>query len=242
MPTAEGRIHSVETFGSLDGPGIRYIVFFQGCPLRCLYCHNVDTLDPKGGMLKTSDEIVADILRYKSFISTGGVTLSGGEPLFQPEFEKEFLVKCHENGIHTAIDSSGGIPLQKCKEALDEADLILLDIKALPDDLCTRIIGQSSKNSIDILNYREKTGKSVWIRHVIVPGLTLDYGLLTSLADFLKNYKCIERIELLPFHKMGEYKWKELNKAYTLTDTPEPTYTEIENAKRIFSERGFNIK
>ena len=159
-----------------------------------------------------------------------------------PSIPKEILEKCHENGIHTAIDSSGGIPLQKCKEALDEADLILLDIKALPDDLCTRIIGQSSKNSIDILNYREKTGKSVWIRHVIVPGLTLDYGLLTSLADFLKNYKCIERIELLPFHKMGEYKWKELNKAYTLTDTPEPTYTEIENAKRIFSERGFNIK
>lgn len=239
MPS--GRIHSIETFGSLDGPGIRYVVFLQGCPLRCLYCHNVDTWVCDSGTVKSADELVSDILRYRNFIATGGVTLSGGEPLLQHEFTTQVIKKCQENGLHTAIDTSGAIPLKICKEAIDTADLILLDIKALSPDLCKKITGQDNKNALDILRYREEIGKPVWIRHVIVPGLTLDTAKLQELADFLSQFRCITKVELLPFHKMGEYKWEEMNIEYSLKSTNEPTYTEIENAKKIFSERGFII-
>lgn len=237
----DGRIHSIETFGSLDGPGIRYVVFLQGCPLRCLYCHNVDTWGCDSGTIKSADELVKDILRYRNFIASGGVTLSGGEPLLQHEFATEVIRKCRENSLHTAIDTSGAVPLKVCKEAIDEADLILLDIKAFSPDLCKKITGQNNKNALEILRYREEIGKPVWIRHVIVPGLTLNYALLEELADFLRQFKCITKVELLPFHKMGEYKWEEMNIEYRLKDTNEPTHTEVENAKKIFSERGFNV-
>ena len=237
----DGRIHSIETFGSLDGPGIRYVVFLQGCPLRCLYCHNVDTWGYETGTVKSADEVVQDILRYRSFIASGGVTISGGEPLLQHEFTKEIIQKCHENGLHTAIDTSGAIPLKICRETIDAADMLLLDIKALSPELCKKLTGQDNKNALDILNHCESTGKPVWIRHVIVPGLTLDTELLNELADFLSQFKCIKKVELLPFHKMGEYKWNELKIEYSLHDTDEPTYSEVENAKKIFSERGFTI-
>ena len=240
MPIS-GRIHSIESFGSLDGPGIRYVLFLQGCPLQCLYCHNVDTWSYEGGTVKTADEVVMDILRYRSFIATGGVTLSGGEPLLQHEFAKEIMRKCHEHSIHTAIDTSGAVPLRICKEAIDEADLVMLDIKALSPELCKKITGQDNKNALEILRYREETGKAVWIRHVIVPGLTLDTELLEELAEFLSQFKCIKKVELLPFHKMGEYKWEEMGKEYSLKATDEPTYTEVENTRKIFSERGFTI-
>ena len=236
-----GRIHSIETFGSLDGPGIRYLVFLQGCPLQCLYCHNVDTWSYNCGSMMTADELVNDILRYRSFIASGGLTLSGGEPLLQHEFAREVMMLCHKHSIHTAIDTSGAVPLKVCKDAIDEADLLLLDIKALPSDLCIKITGQDNRNALDILRYREEVGKPVWIRHVLVPGYTLDNILLEELADFLSQFKCIERVELLPFHKMGEYKWEEVGKAYTLGDVAEPTNDEVESAKKIFSERGFTV-
>ena len=235
-----GRIHSIESFGTLDGPGIRYVLFLQGCPLRCLYCHNPDTLDPAGGKTMTTGDVLADILTYRPFIARGGVTLSGGEPLLQPAFACELLDGCREQRLHTALDTSGAVPLTRSAPALDRADLILLDIKALDADLCATLTGASPDNTLATLDYCESTGKAVWIRHVLVSGHTLDAARLERLADHLLRYACIRKIELLPFHKMGEYKWESLGYAYRLKDTPPPTDAQLQMAREIFSRRGLS--
>ncbi|NLJ31213.1 MAG: pyruvate formate lyase-activating protein [Clostridiales bacterium] len=233
-----GRIHSIESFGALDGPGIRYVLFLQGCSLRCLYCHNPDTWDPADGKPADSDEIMKDILSYRSFIRSGGVTLSGGEPLLQPEFAREILLRCREAGIHTAIDTAGSVPLSVSAPVIDAADLLLLDIKSFDDALCRELTGRSNENTLRTLEYCEKTRKPVWLRHVLVPGWTLKRELLEPLADYLSRFPCVELVELLPFHKMGEYKWRELKLPYRLTDTPVPAHEELEAAKAIFTGRG----
>lgn len=232
-----GYVHSIETFGALDGPGIRYIIFLQGCPLRCLYCHNPDALETGAGTAKTVDEILKDIERYRSFLQGGGITLSGGEPLLQSDFCEEFIDKAHALGFHVAIDTSGGIPLSICKNVVEKADLLLLDIKAIDPELCRRITGQDNANALIILNLRERLKKPVWIRHVVVPGLTLDKKQITALADYLVPFKCVERIDLLPFHKLGEYKWETMKLKYELWDTPTPTNEEMDEAKKIFLDR-----
>lgn len=237
-PLVTGRIHSVESFGTLDGPGIRYVLFMQGCPLRCLYCHNPDTRSAEAGKLMTAGDVIADILTYRSFIARGGVTLSGGEPLLQPDFTREVLDGCRENHLHSAIDTSGAVPLKQSAPAIDRADLLLLDIKALEDDLCIPLTGASSRNTLITLEYCESTHKDVWIRHVLVPGYTLDEARLTRLADFLLRFACIRKIELLPFHKMGEYKWEALKCPYLLKNTRPPTDVQVQRAKNIFRRRG----
>lgn len=241
MKEVFGRVHSEESFGSLDGPGVRYVVFLQGCALRCIYCHNPDTWGINEGELKSSADIVDRILRYRSFIKDGGVTLSGGEPLLQPEFCEAILEGCREKGLHTAIDTAGAVPLERCKGAVDAADLLLLDIKTLDNELSRKITGRGNEDTLRLLDYCESVGKSVWIRHVLVPGVTLVEEKLGQLADFLRGYTCVKKVELLPFHKMGEFKWKELECAYTLYDTPVPTRDEVEMARRIFRERGLTI-
>lgn len=241
MERVKGRIHSVETFGALDGPGIRYVVFLQGCLLRCAYCHNPDTWTCGTGKEITADELVADILRYKNFIADGGVTLSGGEPLLQTEFCCEVLQLCKENKLHTALDTCGAVPLSECKPAVDLADMLLLDIKAIDSELCRKMTGQDNRNAIELLDYCEKTGKRAWIRHVMVPGFTLERTQLERLADFLTGYTCVERVDLLPFHKMGAYKWENLGIDFTLKDVPEPTRKEISMAKKIFKSRNITV-
>ena len=237
-PLVTGRIHSIESFGTLDGPGIRYVLFMQGCPLRCLYCHNRDTRDLEAGMTMTAGEVLADILTYRNFIARGGVTLSGGEPLLQPAFACELLDGCREQRLHSALDTSGIIPLSESRPALDRADLILLDIKALDDDLCVALTGSSNRNALATLDYCETSGKTVWIRHVLVPGYTLDEARLNRLADFLLRFTCVRKTELLPFHKMGEYKWEALKSPYALTETPVPTDEEMRRARAILQSRG----
>ncbi len=239
--SVQGRIHSVETFGALDGPGIRYVVFFQGCPLRCLYCHNPDALCPTDGTVKTAEAVVREIERYTSFIQSGGVTLSGGEPLAQPEFALEILRRCQSMGLHVAVDTSGGVGLEACRPAVEEAALLLLDIKALDDKLCRELTGRSNENALRILDLREQLDRPVWIRHVLVPGYTLDTGRLTELADFLTGYTWVERVELLPFHKMGEYKWETLGRLYLLSHTPAPTAEETAAAKGLFLDRALPV-
>lgn len=233
-----GRIHSFESFGAADGPGIRAVVFFQGCPMRCLFCHNPDTWNPAAGTEVTADELVAKILPYRAFYrGGGGVTLSGGEPLAQPEFCLELLQGLRESGIHTAVDTSGSVPLDRCRAAVDAADMLLLDIKSANTALCEKITGcaQCLEREREMLDYCEKTGKRVWIRHVAVPGLTLEEGPLRELAAFLEPYSCVERVELLPFHKLGEHKWaKDL---YTLADTRTPTAEEMSRAADIIGEK-----
>ncbi len=238
-----GNIHSVETFGALDGPGLRYIVFLQGCPLQCLYCHNPDSWDPADAQTqKTALQVVQDALRYKAFIKGGGITLSGGEPLLQADFCEEVIDLAHKNKLKVAIDTSGAIPLTHCIGAVEKADLLLLDIKAFSPELCKKITGQSNQNALEILNFRQSCRSPVWIRHVVVPGLTLNTAELTKTADYLAMYPCVERVELLPFHKMGEYKWEQLKRPYALTDTPTPTPEELAAARKIFADRGLPIK
>jgi len=237
----KGRIHSVETFGTLDGPGVRYVLFLQGCALRCLFCHNPDTWEVGTGKQADSEEVVDDILSYRNFIRTGGVTISGGEALLQPEFTLDIINRCKENGLHTALDTAGSVPLSVSKPVLNAADLILLDIKELRDEDCIKLTGRSNVNTLATLNYCEQIQKPVWLRHVLVPGYTLDMGKLKALADYLSCFSCIERVELLPFHKMGEYKWKELKLDYKLGETREPTTEELREASRIFTDKGIPV-
>ncbi len=232
---ATGRVHSFETFGAVDGPGVRFIVFLQGCPLRCLYCHNPDSWSINRGADYSVEEVVAKILPYRSFYANGGVTVSGGEPMMQPEFTARLCKALKNEGLHTAIDTSGGVPLWLCRKAVDAADMLLLDIKSGDADMSRRITGKSDvlSNEKEYLDYCEITCKKVWIRHVAVPGLTLEEDRLQRLADMLRPYKCVERIEVLPFHKLGEHKW---GKGYTLADTPVPTAEEMALAERILKK------
>ncbi len=237
-----GRIHSIESFGAVDGPGIRYVLFMQGCPLKCKYCHNPDSWPCNDGKTYSSEAIAKDIKTYYNFIKSGGVTISGGEPLLQPEFICDILRRCKEMKLHTAIDTAGSLPIEKSHVIIDAADMLLLDIKSLDDDVCKELTGMSNKNTLATLDYCEKIGKPIWIRHVMVPGITMKKELLENLADYLSSYNCIENIELLPFHKMGEFKWENLDMNYELYNTMEPTQEEVDNAKQIFRSRNLPIK
>ena len=237
----KGYIHSVETFGSVDGPGIRYIVFMQGCPLRCLYCHNPDSWKLKDGEQVTVKKLVSDILEYKRFVLSGGVTLSGGEPLVQKRFVLKLIKELKKHKIHVAIDTAGSLPIRESKEIIDHADLIILDIKSLDKEQCKELTGMSNKNTLATLDYCEKTNKPVWIRHVVVPGYTLKINKLKELAKFLKQYKTIKTVDLLPFHKFGEYKWDNLGYDYKLKKTAAPSSESMTKVRNIFKKEGLPV-
>ena len=239
-----GFIHHTETFGAVDGPGIRFVFFLQGCNLRCLYCHNPDSIAMKGGEEWTAERAAAEVLRYKSFISGGGVTFSGGEPLMQPEFVEVVSKLLHCEGLHVAIDTAGSRdPLESAvKAAIDEADMLLLDIKAIDPIVCTELTGRDNVNAFKTLDYCEASGRPVWIRHVLLAGYTLFDDRLRQLAEKISGYNCVERIELLPFHKLGELKWETLKREYKLWDTPATRREEFEAAKRIFKECGLMVQ
>lgn len=240
----QGFLHSYETLGALDGPGLRFVAFLQGCGLRCGYCHNPDTWSAdynKLGKPFTPRELMEIILQYRRFYEQGGVTLSGGEPLLQPVFCAEVIKLCHENGLHTAIDTAGAVSLVEVKPVVDLADLIILDIKALDVNDCKELTGRDNSGALEMLDYCEKTAKPVWIRHVIVPGITLVASKLEKLADYLSAFTCVKKVELLPFHKMGEYKWEESGKKSPFADIPAPTEKEIASAKQIFLNKNLPI-
>jgi pyruvate formate lyase activating enzyme len=237
----QGTIHSVETFGTLDGPGIRYVLFLQGCSLRCRFCHNPDTWAMEGTGTSDSAAVVEEILSYRSFIRTGGVTVSGGEPLLQPEFVLDILKRCRRHGLHTAIDTAGAVPLARSRAAIEAADLLLLDIKSLDEKQCFSLTGAGNANTLSTLDFCEQIGKPVWLRHVLVPGWTLDRERLERLAAFLKPYRCIEQVELLPYHAMGRYKWEQLHLSYPLKDVPEPTAEECSMARKVFEDEGLSV-
>ena len=213
-----GYVHSHETFGTLDGPGVRYVLFLQGCNLRCAYCHNPDTWAP-GGQKTAVGDAIADILRYKSFIQSGGVTFSGGEPLLQAEFVAALCDECRTAGLHTAIDTAGAIPLGHCHAAIDATDLLLLDIKAMDPAMCKELTGEDNALAFKMLEYCEERRKEVWIRHVVVPGFTLDAAQIQALKDYVKQFSCVTKLTLLPFHKMGMYKWERLGLTSPLANT-----------------------
>ncbi|WP_201750420.1 pyruvate formate-lyase-activating protein [Senegalia massiliensis] len=239
----EGNIHSIETCGTVDGPGVRFVVFTQGCPLRCQYCHNPDTWKVNDGKKISVDELMEKIIKYKSYMkySGGGVTLTGGEPLLQPEFSKELFKRCKEEGIHTAIDTSGFIPLDKTKEVFEYTDLVLLDIKSFNPILYKDLTGVNNDPTIKLAKYLSEINKPTWIRYVLVPGLTDKDEDIKNSAKFLSPLKNIERVELLPFHKMGEYKWEELGYEYKLKNTPTPSDEMVERAAHIFKSKDVNV-
>lgn len=237
-----GHFHSKETFGTVDGPGIRYVAFLQGCNLRCMYCHNPDTWNGEQySFMMSVEEFVQDVLSYRHFIRTGGVTFSGGEPLLQPDFVGAAIAALHDHGIHCAIDTSGHFPFSAARPALTDADLLLLDIKALDPELCRTITRKDNTGALRTLAFREQIGKPVWIRHVLLPGYTLKQKPLEQLADFLRMYRCVEKVELLPFHKMGEFKWQELKLPYQLDEVPAPCDEEIAMARSIFEKAGLPL-
>lgn len=237
----QGYVHSVESLGTLDGPGLRYVLFLQGCPLRCRYCHNPDTWKARGRALSDSRDVVDTILSYKAFIKAGGVTISGGEPLMQSEFSLDIIRRCRQEGLHTALDTAGSVPLETSAEVLREVDLVLLDIKSLDDVQCRALTGAGNTHTLKTLEYLEKIGKKVWLRHVLVPGWTLDSQRLEELADYLGRFSCIEQVELLPYHAMGRSKWAKLNLVYTLSEVKEPGLTELIGAKEIFLRKGLPV-
>ena len=242
LKSVQGFIHHTESFGAVDGPGIRFVFFLQGCSLRCLYCHNPDAIPMQGGESWTAERVATEAYRYRNFIKDGGVTFSGGEPLFQAEFVWAATALLHAQGFHVAIDTAGQVSLSKSQKAVDAADLLLLDIKAEDTEVCKRLTGQGNESAFALLDDCEKKQKPVWIRHVLLRGYTLEDSQLEKLAQRLKPYRCIERIELLPFHKLGEPKWENLKIAYQLQDTPATTRKEHEHAKEIFQAYGFAVQ
>jgi pyruvate formate lyase activating enzyme len=237
-----GHIHSVETCGTVDGPGIRFVVFMQGCPLRCLYCHNPDCRYWKDGTSTTIDQLITEIQAYAPYIQApGGVTLSGGEPLMQPYFARELLRRCKEHGFHTALDTCGYAPLHVAEEVLDFVDLVLLDIKSFDPEIYTKVTSVAIEPTLTLAKHLSQINKPTWIRFVLVPGLTNAPHNVEGLADFVATLRNVEKVEVLPFHKMGEYKWKQLGYDYQLTDTPEPTPEEIQQVVDIFKQRGLVV-
>lgn len=235
----KGRIHSFESFGAVDGPGIRYIVFMQGCHLKCKYCQNRDTWDVSSpdSIECTTDEVLNKILKYKNYIkaSDGGVTISGGEPLIQPDFLIELFTKLHEHGISTCIDTSGMFPLtDKIKKVIDVTDIFLLDIKCINDDICTWLTGHSNKLELEFARYISNCGKRLWIRQVLVPGITDKESDLVLLRDFLKTIN-VEKFEFLGYHDLGKYKWEKLGLKYELENTPIATKDDLDRAYSIIN-------
>jgi pyruvate formate lyase activating enzyme len=215
------RIHSIETLGGVDGPGVRCVIFFQGCPLHCLYCQNPDTQSFEAGRDVSIEELMRTIRRTRPYFGKeGGVTLSGGEPLAQPEAVVELLNACRQEGIHTAIDISGACTTAPSLEASRLADLLLLDIKHPDPEKCRQLTGAGLEGPLKILRQAEELGQSVWIRHVVVPGWSDTIDVMDALANLLKPYTCIQRVELLPYHTMAAEKYQALGRYLPLPDVP----------------------
>lgn len=245
QPEAEpvkGWLHSVETGGMADGPGVRFIAFLTGCPLRCQYCHNPDMLHKKDGQEVTSDALLAEIASYASFLkqSGGGVTVSGGEPLAQAEFTKIILQGCKDMGLHTALDTSGYLGQRADQDILEATDLVLLDIKSGLPATYKEVTGRDLKPTLDFARVLSNLGKPMWLRFVLVPGLTDAHENIEAVADFAATLETVERIDILPFHKMGEHKWQRLGLTYHLEGTQTPEAGDVARAKALFEARGLN--
>jgi len=235
-----GRIHSIETFGTVDGPGIRYVLFLQGCPMRCKYCHNPDTWEFSGGTTKEASDIVKDILKYKNYYINGGVTVSGGEPLHQMEFVTELFKLLKKEGIETALDTSGIYYNEKNTEKIDEVlkytDIILLDLKHINNTSHQHLTGKSNENILKFAHYLDELHKRVWIRHVIVPTINLNKEDLSKTREFLDTLSNVENISILPYHTLALPKYENMGLVYPLKGVPEPTKKEIEFANKILKE------
>lgn len=239
----KGRIHSIETFGTVDGPGIRFILFMQGCPLRCKYCHNRDTWDAKGGKEYTTDEIINQALKYSSYMkfSGGGITASGGEATLQPEFLTELFAKAKKNNIHTCLDTSGFVDIETVDPILDNTDLVLLDLKHMVEEKSKDLVGVGIEKTLKLAKHLDERNIPVWIRHVLVPGVTDDVENLEKIGQFVSTLNNVDRLELLPYHTLGVHKWENMGIDYQLKDTPDATSEDIEKAKQIIEKLGVKV-
>lgn len=235
-----GNIHSVETFGSADGPGVRYIVFLKGCNMRCKYCHNPDTWAKTDGELRSPEDVLKQALRYKNYWGKkGGITVSGGEALLQIDFVTELFTLAKQQHVNTCLDTSGN-PFtreepfySKFEELMKVTDLVMLDIKHMDDDAHRELTGQTNTNILDMARCLSDNGKAMWIRHVLVPGITDDEGQLKRLRKFIDTLNTVERVEVLPYHTLGVFKWKELGIPYRLEGVKPPTEEQVQRAGEI---------
>ena len=227
-----GYISSVEPMGLVDGPGLRYVVFMQGCKLRCIFCHNPETWKSNEGEKITSDELIKRILRYKNYYQNGGVTFSGGEPLLQKDFLLDLLKKCQENNLHTALDTAG-VGIGNYEEILKYTDLVILDIKAVDEENYHKITGSSMAEFNKLLEVVIKLKKKLWLRSVIIPGINDNVEYILKLKQYIKDIPNVEKIELLPYHLYGVDKYKELNISYPLDGVKPMDLEKIKELEKV---------
>ena len=233
----KGYFHSFESFGTKDGPGIRFVFFMQGCPLRCLYCHNPDTWNMNDKTVEmTAEEAFEEVKKVKNFIKSGGVTVSGGEPMLQVDFILELFKLCKQEGIHTAIDTSGYLLNDKIKEVLNYTDLVLLDIKHINPAKYQELTARPLEPTLKFMEYLNEIQKPVWVRYVLVPQFSDDEQDLNDWAQYVSQFKIVERVDILPFHQMGIHKWEQIGKDYKLKDIKPPTNEEVKKAEDIFKK------
>ncbi|MBL8923089.1 MAG: pyruvate formate lyase-activating protein [Myxococcaceae bacterium] len=237
-----GRVHSIETAGTSDGPGVRFVVFLSGCPLRCVYCHNPDSQHLADGKKRTASDVLAELRKYVPMLraAKGGLTISGGEPLVQPEFTLALLKGARKLGLHTALDTSGFLNANASEELLDAVDLVLLDIKAFSEETHRKLTRVPLAPILDFARRLAARKQRVWLRYVLVPGWTDKLEEIDGLAAFAASLGNIERVDVLPFHKLGEWKWEKLKRPYLLRDTQPPSLKLQIEVRRRFRKLGLN--
>ena len=236
----KGFIHSIETCGTVDGPGLRYVIFLQGCPMRCQYCHNPDTWEPGVGKQMTVDEVLKSFYNNLAFYRNGGVTVTGGEPMMQMDFLIELFTKLHADGVHTCLDTSGimfqpnnKVFKEKAERLFAVTDLVMLDIKHIDDEKHKILTSHSNERILAFAKYLDEKGIEIWIRHVVVPGITLYQEYLQRLGEFMATLKNVKALDVLPYHTMGKVKYENLGLEYPLGDKREATKEEAKAAKNI---------
>lgn len=233
----KGRIHSTESFGTVDGPGVRFVIFFQGCPLRCKYCHNPDTWDFSGGIETDAEKLMNEYDSYKEFLRSGGITATGGEPLAQPEFLAELFSLAKSKGVHTCLDTSAGCYDPTEHRAIDKAlrytDLVMLDIKHIDSEAHKELTGIGNDHILEFANHLSELDIPIWIRHVVVPGITDERNELFRLGEFISGLKTLKALDVLPYHDMAKTKYKELGIDYPLGDTHSLSKDEAVLAREI---------
>ncbi|WP_232695857.1 pyruvate formate-lyase-activating protein [Brevibacillus daliensis] len=235
----KGRIHSIETFGTVDGPGIRFVLFLQGCALQCKFCHNRDTWDTTKGKEMTVEEVLAEIEPYLAYYraSGGGLTVTGGEPLLQTPFVAELFKAVKDKwNLHTTLDSSGFCETSKLGKLMEATDLVLLDLKQIDPEKHIWLTGQPNDRTLAYAKWMSDHGKKMWIRHVLIPDVTDSASHLISLGQFVGTLQGVEKIEILPYHEMGIYKWEEMGEEYPLEGYRSPTDEEVERAYNLIEK------